>query len=79
METDKEIKEEMVKGLGKTKYLKCPICKHTNFIRKTYDRVNIIDEGEEGVRDEILDYEFEDNVYICQKCGWEDTDIGELE
>lgn len=62
------IKEKIIASLEGKYILKCPYCNHTFFIRRTYARVELIDDGE-TIKDEVVELDFEDCVYICQNCG----------
>lgn len=45
----------------------CPHCKHTRFIRKMFDVVEI-NEEEDGLTDELVHGEVEETRFICRKC-----------
>lgn len=70
----KNTKQKILDALEeKRKIMLCPLCKHENFIRKTYDRVNIIDNGN-TLKDEIIEYDIKGKTYICQKCNEDITE-----
>jgi len=71
----KSTKEKIIEALEEKKTLRCPNCNHSVFIRKTYDKVQMIDDGE-GITDEPIELCCEDCVYICAKC---DEEISEEE
>lgn len=51
----------------------CPKCKHTQFIRKSYDLVEIEDDGECMIDNEI-NVRFEEPIYVCRNCGEDVTE-----
>ena len=69
----KETKNKILKALEGKKIMCCPFCKHEYFIRRTYDRIQIIDDGE-CMTDEAIELNYEDCVYICQSCGEDVTE-----
>jgi DNA-directed RNA polymerase subunit RPC12/RpoP len=73
----KETKKRILNALDKN-ILKCPECRHEYFIRKTYDRIMIVDTGE-TIFDDVINEEFEETIYICQQCGCEIIDWDDME
>ncbi len=63
-------KQKILDALEGKKRLLCPSCKQDYFIRKTYDRVHIFHIKSE-LKNEIIEHNFEDEVYICQNCDEE--------
>ncbi len=68
-----EIKKKIIKSLEGKRILSCPKCNHTTFLRKSWGRVEVIEE-EKNITDTLVDG-FEEYEYECAKCG---EDIEEL-
>lgn len=69
----KKIKE-VVSNLEGRKIMKCPYCKHTQFLRKTCDSVEVYDDGD-SLTDEVIVPAYEGYVFICKNCNKE---VGEF-
>lgn len=71
----KETKEKILDSLEGKYFLKCPLCNHSVFIRKTYTKVEVSDDGE-TIKDEEIKFLEDETIYICAKC---DADLTEEE
>lgn len=75
---DKKIiksKQEVIDKLKGKRTLKCPKCNHTQFIRKMFDLVEVIDDREEDcIRDELISEGFESAQFICRNCNEDVTE-----
>lgn len=64
--------KEVVNNLEGRRIMKCPHCKHTQFIRKGFDLVEVYyDEEEGGYVDEEIIPVYEEYVFVCRNCNEE--------
>lgn len=71
-----QVKKELIDALKGKRWLKCPYCKHNQFIRKEFNIVEISDDGE-SMTDEIVDdVGMPEYEYRCRNC---DMDLIEEE
>jgi len=72
MKNIKETKEKIIEALEGKRILKCPSCNHSVFLRKSFARVEVIEDGDNMI-DNLVD-SVEDYEYSCAKCGEEIID-----